>query len=149
MNSLKGAQACPHKPENDLKDENFEEYCDKSKQNLECVFKKYIGCEKGRYADHMESMVRGLRKKAKKIETLCELDIDIPEEVSKKKNKDSNKESPRHNGQTTVRVPVATGPPCRINTIATDCTKILTNVQFNPQWNGVAKQQWLDLIYSI
>jgi hypothetical protein len=137
----KGATGCPHKPDNDLKDENLEEYCDKYKQNLECVFKKYVGCDKGRYAEHMESMVKGLRKKAKKIETLCELELDIPEEAPKKK-KESAKESLRHNGQTTSKIPIVTGPPCKINTIATDCTKILTNVQFNPQWNGVSKQQW-------
>ena len=91
-------------------------------------------------------MVRGLRKRAKKIESLCELELDIPEEAPKKK-KDSAKDSPRHNGQTTSKIPIITGPPCKINTIATDCTRILTNVQFNPQWNGVAKQQWFACLF--
>jgi hypothetical protein len=134
-----GASACPHKPENDLKEENLDEYCEKYKQNLECVFKKYSGCDKReKYVEAMESMVRGLRKRAKQIERLCEIDINIPEEKPKQVN---NSQDVRHNGHTTRKI-VTTSAPCKINSISPDCYPILTNVQFNPTWNGVLKQKW-------
>ena len=137
-----GASACPHKPDNDLKEENIDEYCNKYKQHIECVYKKYKGCDKKeKYVEAMESMVKGLRKKAKQIEALCEIDIDVPAEAPPK-HKDANAENVRHNGQTTKKAPPTTGPPCRINSISPDCHHMLTNVQFNPQWNGVMKQKW-------
>lgn len=146
-----GASACPHKPDNDLKEENFEEYCNKYKQNLECVYKKYKGCDrKEKYVEAMESMVKGLRKKAKQIEKLCEIDIDVPDEVVKAVN---SSQDVRTNGQSggggggggkkgENSKPASTGPPCKISSISPDCTPILTNVQFNPAWNGVMKQKW-------
>ena len=146
-----GASACPHKPDNDLKEENFEEYCNKYKQNLECVYKKYKGCDrKEKYVEAMESMVKGLRKKAKQIEKLCEIDIDVPDEVVKAVN---SSQDFRTNGKSGGggggggkkggdSKPATTGPPCKISLISPDCTPILTNVQFNPAWNGVNKQKW-------
>ena len=142
-----GASACPHKPENDLKEENFEEYCNKYKQHIECVYKKYKGCDrKEKYVEAMESMVKGLRKKAKQISDLCEIDIDVP--VVTPKPVDNNN-GLRNNGHTTQKgkggkneIPQTSGPPCKINTISADCHPILTNVQFNPQWNGMLKQKW-------
>jgi hypothetical protein len=149
-----GASACPHKPENDLKEENFEEYCNKYKQHIECVYKKYKGCDrKEKYVEAMESMVKGLRKKAKQISELCEIDIDVP--VVTPKPVDNNN-GLRNNGHTTQKgkgggggggngkneIAQTMGPPCRINTISVDCHPILTNVQFNPQWNGMLKQKW-------
>lgn len=63
-----GATYCIHKPAKDLKEENFEEYCDKYKEHLECVFSKYKGCDKKeKYVEAMESMIKGLRKKAKQV----------------------------------------------------------------------------------
>ncbi len=135
-----GASACPHKPDNDLKEENFEEYCEKYKQHLECVYKKYKGCDrKEKYAEAMDSMVKGLRKKAKQLEGQCEIDIDIPAEAPPKAQNSS--QDVRNNGHTTKKV-VTTGPPCKINLISPECHQILTNVQFNPTWNGVMKQKW-------
>jgi hypothetical protein len=158
-----GASACPFKPENELKEENFEEYCKKYKDHIECVYKKYKGCDrKEKYVEAMDSMVKGLRKKAKQIGDLCEIEIDVP--VVTPKPVDNN--GLRNNGHTTLnkakkfehfadkyddryndrfneKPPVqSSGPPCRINTISTDCHPILTNVQFNPQWNGMLKQKW-------
>lgn len=134
-----GASACPHKPDNDLKEENFEEYCNKYKQHIECVYKKYKGCDrKEKYVEAMESMVKGLRKKAKQIMELCENEIEIPLQTPKPVD---NSNMLRNNGHTTPKK-VSTGPPCKINTISTDCHPILTNVQFNPAWNGVLKQKW-------
>lgn len=63
-----GATYCIHKPEKDLKEENFEEYCEKYKEHLECVYSKYKGCDKKeKYVEAMESMIKGLRKKAKQV----------------------------------------------------------------------------------
>lgn len=63
-----GATYCIHKPEKDLKEENLEEYCDKYKEHLECTYSKYKGCDKKeKYETAMESMIRGLRKKAKQV----------------------------------------------------------------------------------
>jgi hypothetical protein len=33
-----GASACPHRPEKDLKQDDFDEYCEMYKLNLECVY---------------------------------------------------------------------------------------------------------------
>lgn len=140
-----GASACPHKPDNDLKEENFEEYCIKYKQNLECVFKKYQGCDrKEKYVEAMESMVKGLRKKAKQIEKQCEIDIDVPDEAPKAV---VNPQDIRSNGKAPEKAvrPAATtttGSPCKINSISSECHQIMTNVQFNPSWNGVMKTKW-------
>jgi flavorubredoxin len=66
-----GATYCIHKPDKDLKDENIEEYCDKYKEHLECVYSKYKGCDKReKYVDAMESMIKGLRKKANQVRKL-------------------------------------------------------------------------------
>lgn len=63
-----GATYCIHKPDKDLKEENLEEYCDKYKEHLECVYSKYKGCDKKeKYVEAMESMIKGLRKKAKQV----------------------------------------------------------------------------------
>lgn len=115
-----GASACPHKPDNDLKEENFEDYCNKYKLHIECVNKKYSGCDKkDKYAEAMDSMVRGLRKKAKQIAELCEFEIDIPQPTTKKPV-DSSKNSLRNNGKVVENVKTSTGPPCKINTISQD-----------------------------
>lgn len=66
-----GATYCIHKPDKDLKEEKFEEYCDKYKEHLECVYSKYKGCDKKeKYIEAMESMIKGLRKKAKQVTIL-------------------------------------------------------------------------------
>lgn len=63
-----GATYCIHKPDKDLKEENLEEYCEKYKEHLECVYSKYKGCDKKeKYVEAMESMIKGLRKKAKQV----------------------------------------------------------------------------------
>ena len=146
-----GASACPHKPDNDLKEENFEEYCAKYKQNLECVYGKYKGCDrKEKYVEAMESMIKGLRKKAKSIEALCEIDIDIPVDAPKPKN---TSQDVRHNGHSTTKSingnfgggsggAAAGGQQCKINSIQSECNKILNNFHFNPLWNGMLKQKW-------
>jgi hypothetical protein len=136
-----GASACTHKPDKDLKEENFDEYCEKYKQHLECVYSKYKGCDKKeKYVEAMESMIKGLRKKAKQIETLCEMDIDIGEEEVKKVN---NSQDVRLNGYATAKQrPTTTTTPCKINLISPECHSILTNAQFSPTWNGVMKQKW-------
>lgn len=137
-----GASACTHKPDKDLKEENFDEYCEKYKQHLECVYSKYKGCDKKeKYVEAMESMIKGLRKKAKQIEALCEFDIDIPSEEVKKVN---NSQDVRLNGHgpTAKQRPTTTTSPCKINQISSECHSILANIQFNPTWNGVMKQKW-------
>lgn len=63
-----GATYCIHKPDKDMKEENIEEYCNKYKEHLECVYSKYKGCDKKeKYVEAMESMIKGLRKKAKQV----------------------------------------------------------------------------------
>jgi hypothetical protein len=151
-----GATACPHKPETDLKDENLELYCSKYKDHLECVYKKYKGCDrKEKYVEAMESMVRGLRKRARQMEKVCEIDIAIPEEEEEaeeeqkksgggggKGNKSKGKQQDiRSNGYTTLKQ-AATQSPCKISQIATSCQLILANIHFNAGWNGVLKQRW-------
>lgn len=134
-----GASACPHKPDNDLKEENFEDYCLKYKLNLECVYKKYKGCDKKeKYVEAMESMIKGLRKKAKQLAKQCDIEIDIPDDQPKKV---VNIQDVRSNGQPTKKS-TTPPPPCKINTISLDCHPIMTNVQFNPSWNGVMKSKW-------
>jgi hypothetical protein len=138
-----GASACPHKPEADLKDENFNEYCTKYKDHIECVYKKYKGCDrKEKYVEAMDSMVRGLRKKAKEIIELCEIEVDIPLTTAKPKvDVVGNVAGRNHNLLTSQKVQT-TILPCKINTIPHDCQSILPNAQFNTAWNGVLKQKW-------
>lgn len=149
-----GASACPHKPDNDLKEENFDDYCNKYKLNIECIYDKYRGCEKKeKYADAMESMIRGLKKKAKQLTEDCDIEIHLagekPKPDKKKKGKDKS-----HGKKTKTTEPTnddyeyedetttTTGVPCRINLISSDCHNLLPNVQFNPNWSGILKQKW-------
>ena len=149
-----GASACPHKPDNDLKEENLEEYCNKYKQHLECVYKKYKGCDrKEKYVEAMESMIKGLRKRARQMEKVCETDIAIPEEEEEAEEEDKKngggggkkstggKPDGRGNGYTTLKQ-APTPPPCKINLISVNCHPILTTIAFNTAWNGVMKQRW-------
>lgn len=163
-----GASACPHKPDADLKEENLEEYCQKYKQHLECVYKKYKGCDKKeKYVEAMESMVKGLRKRARQLEKVCEMDVGIPDEEDdegtaadggagggdeededdggkKKKGKKKSKggaQDVRQNGHTTQKS-TSTLSPCKVNQISANCHPILTNIQFSSVWNGIIKQRW-------
>jgi len=76
------ASACPPKPDIELKEKSLAEYCEAYKQNLECVYQKYSGCEEHEmYATAMKSMQRALRIKVKQILQLCiehQLEIDVP-----------------------------------------------------------------------
>ena len=136
-----GASVCSYKPENSLKDEHLDDYCQKYKAHLECVYSKYKDCDKNdKYVEAMESMIKGLRKKARKIEQLCDFDINVPEEVKKKIEK--FQANFRHNGYTTPKTPIVTLPACKIKSISIDCHSILTNFQFMNNWNGVMKQKW-------
>ena len=75
-----GASACPHRPDNELKEENFPIYCEQFKKNLECVAKKYKGCDRmDTYTLAMKSMIQVLKRKAKEIEELCKISIDLQE----------------------------------------------------------------------
>ncbi|CAF0896963.1 unnamed protein product [Brachionus calyciflorus] len=157
-----GASACPHKPDNDLKEENFDEYCNKYKSNIECIYKKYKGCDKReKYVEAMESMIKGLKKKAKQISEDCEIEIELVDEKpkdekkggkkGKAKDKSHDKKEEAKQSKTTEasddyeeeeKVTTTTGVPCRINLISTECHNLLQNVQFNPNWSGVLKQKW-------
>jgi hypothetical protein len=92
----------------------------------------------------MISMIKGLRKRARQIEKLCDYTIDIPEDEPKTKNNSQDvRRKSSSGGDGNKSQPKTTTPsPCKINTISTDCYPILTNVQFNPNWNGVQKQKW-------
>lgn len=157
-----GASACTHKPENDLKEENFEKYCSTYKEHIECVYGKYKGCDKKeKYASAMESMVKGLKKKAKQIIELCDIEINLPDVTKKPKPTEptddyDEEEAPEEEEEeetnpkkkkkrkklrrTTTRK--STGPPCKISTIPIDCHPLLTNIQFVATWNGIQKQKW-------
>ena len=162
-----GATGCQHKPDAELKNESLESYCATYKTHLECVYAKYKGCDKRpKYADAMESMMRGLRRKAAEVEEACEdVEIAIPSEedelaaaeaaeeaAAAKKNKKGGKNNKnnkssgnylRRNGLTRETTTTSTQLPCRIGSIASDCHLILSNVQFNPSaWSGVVKQRW-------
>ncbi|RMZ96915.1 hypothetical protein BpHYR1_044667 [Brachionus plicatilis] len=149
-----GASACPHKPDNDLKEENFDDYCNKYKLNIECIYEKYQGCEKNdKYADAMESMKRGLKKKAKQLSEDCDIEIELVDEKSKPDKKKKGKDK-SHGKKAKTTEPAdneyeyedeettTTGVPCRINSISSRCHNLMQNVQFNPNWSGVIKQKW-------
>lgn len=158
-----GASACPHRPDNDLKEENFPIYCEQFKKNLECVAKKYKGCDRMEtYTLAMKSMVQVLKRKAKEIEELCKITIDLQETKPTKKTttttkttkKKTTKKKPRNSKnkttQTTTTTTITTtttttttqNPQCKINTIPSSCHSILNNVQFNAAWTGAIKQKW-------
>lgn len=149
-----GASACPHKPDNDLKEENFDDYCNKYKLNIECIYDKYKGCEKkDKYADAMNSMIRGLKKKAKQLSEDCEIEIQLADDKPKPDKKKKGKDKPSGKKTKTTEpaeddyeyedeTTTTTGVPCRINSISSDCHHLMQNVQFNTIWSGILKQKW-------
>ncbi len=105
----------------------------------------------------MESMIKGLKKKAKQLSEDCENEIELVEDKPKeeknggKKGKGKDKDKAHTETQTKAtevddyededRVTTTTGVPCRINTISSECHALMQNVQFNPNWSGVLKQK--------
>lgn len=163
--SFNKASACPHRPDNEMKEENFPIYCEQFKKNLECVAKKYKNCDRMEtYTLAMKSMIQVLRRKAKEIEELCKISIDLQETKPTKKTttttkttkpKKTTKKKPKKTTtlNTTLTTTIATStttstttttqnPLCKINTIPSSCHSILSNVQFNSAWTGAIKQKW-------